>query len=375
MSRIALFFRDGDKVVDSRCREPLRNFRGPSVHSFSSFGCLILVSMVAQLVLAQTVTPSPSPADRFARARQEIQQGHLPDAIATLEKLNEITPAIKGVAHDLGLACYRSGKLVNARQAFSKAIQDDPSDMESIQMLGLTLYRLGQPAAAIPYLERVRQWMPNSGADANYVLGLCYLNSQRYDDARKSFAIQYGVPADSGPAYLLLGNMLMNAHLPELAVGAAQKALQLSPGLPLAHFMIGEVALFKSSAAEAETEFEAERALNPDYSPVYDRLGDVYTRLQEYQQAQEAIMKAISLDTTRTGPFILMGKVLMRRDDAQSATLYLKHAIKMDPSNYMAHTLLGQAYRKLGKEQEAKQELDTASKLQSGNEVKLESVQ
>ena len=40
-------------------------------------------------------------------------------------------------------------------------------------MRGLTLYRLGQPAAAIPYLERVRQWMPNANADANHVLGLC----------------------------------------------------------------------------------------------------------------------------------------------------------------------------------------------------------
>ncbi len=347
------------------------------MRSFLILGCLFLGWIAAQLplALAQTGAPGGSPADEFAHAQQEIQQGHLPEAIAALEKLNQITPAIKGVAHDLGLAYYRGGKLVDARQAFSKAIQDDSSDMESVQMLGLTLYRLGRPAEAIPYLERVRQWMPNSEADANYVLGLCYLNSQRYDDARKSFAAQYGVPAESGPAYLLLGNMLTNAHLPELAVGAAHKALQLSPGLPLAHFMIGEVALFKSSLAEAETEFEAERALNPGYSPVYDRLGDVYTRLQKYQQAQQAIMKAISLDTTRTGPFILMGKVLLRRDDAQSATLYLRHAIKMDPGSYIAHTLLGQAYRKLGKEQEAKQELETASKLQTGNELELQSVQ
>src|ERR1700751_3700042 len=186
------------------------------VRSFLIFRCLVFGGLAAQLALAQTGAQSVSPADQFAHAQQDIQQGHLPEAIATLEKLSQITPAIKGVAHDLGLACYRSGKLVDARQAFTKAIQDDPSDMESIQMLGLTLYRLGQPTAAIPYLERVRQWMPHSDADANYVLGLCYLNARRYDDARKSFATQYGVPAESGPAYLLLGNMLMNAHLPEL---------------------------------------------------------------------------------------------------------------------------------------------------------------
>ena len=103
---------------------------------------LIFGWMAAQLALAQTGAPSISPADQFAHAQQEIQQGHLPEAIATLEKLNQITPAIKGVAHDLGLTYYRSGKLVDAQHAFSKAIQDDSSDMESVQMLGLTLYRL-----------------------------------------------------------------------------------------------------------------------------------------------------------------------------------------------------------------------------------------
>src|ERR1700756_1874200 len=135
------------------------------VRSFLVFRCLVFGGWAPQPALAQTGAQSVSPADQFAHAQQDIKQGHLPEAIATLEKLNQITPAIKDVAHDLGLACYRSGKLVDARQAFNKAIQDDPSDMESIQMLGLTLYRLGEPSAAIPYLERVRQWMPHSDAD------------------------------------------------------------------------------------------------------------------------------------------------------------------------------------------------------------------
>ncbi len=336
---------------------------------------LIFGFIATRLALAQSGTQSPPLSDEFARAQHQIQQGHSAEAIATLEKLNEVKPPVKGVAHDLGLACYRSGRLLEAQQAFGKAIQDDPTDMESVQMLGLALYRLGQPAAAIPYLERVRQWMPNSDADANYVLGLCYMNARRYDDARKAFAAQYGVPAESGPAYLLFGNMLMTADLPELAAPAAKKALQLSPNLPLAHFMLGEVALFKSSPDEALKEFEAERTLNPDYSPVYDRLGDVYTRMGNYQSAQEALMKAISLDTSRTGPFILMGKVLLRRDDPQSAVLYLKHAVKMDSGNYVAHTLLGQAYRRLGNEEEARRELDTAAKIQNANDLKPQPIQ
>jgi tetratricopeptide (TPR) repeat protein len=316
-----------------------------------------------------------SPAEELTQARQDLEHGHSADAIPILEKLTHDNPRQKGVEHDLGLACYRSSKLVEARGAFLQAIADDPEDKESVQMLGLTLYRMGQPAAAIPYLEKVRLWTPHSEADANYVLGLCYLNSQRYDDARKSFAEQYGVQAKSGPAYLLLGSMLMKANLPELAGNAAHKALQLSPGLPLAHYMLGEVALFKSSVEEARTEFEAERTLNPDYAAVYDRLGDVYLRTEKYQEAQQALTRAISLDTSRTGPFILMGKVLLRRSDPQSALLYLKHADKMDSNNYITHTLLGQAYRSLGQEEDARRELDAASKIQASGELKLESPQ
>jgi tetratricopeptide (TPR) repeat protein len=339
----------------------------------------LLISGLLLAALASVRVPpqssSASPTDQLAQAQDYLKHGRNQDALPILEKLNESTPTIKGVAHDLGLVYYRTGKLAEAQKAFARAVQEDPLDKEAVQMQGLTLYRMGQPAAAIPYLEQVRQWMPNSEADANYVLGLCYMNARRYDDARKAFAEQYLVAPDSGAAYLLLGNMLMNANLPELAADAARKALQATPNLPLAHFMLGEVALFKSDVDQATSEFEAERALNPGYAPVYDRLGDVFSRAGKYQEAQEALMKAISLDTSRTGPFILMGKVMLRRSDPQSATLYLKHAEKMDPGNYITHTLLGQAYRAIGHEDEAKQEFETAAKIQAAGELKLQSPQ
>ncbi|MGA3225451.1 MAG: tetratricopeptide repeat protein [Acidobacteriaceae bacterium] len=289
--------------------------------------------------------------------------------------LGQGTPPAKGSSRELGIADYRSGKLIDAERAFAAAMAQDPADLESVQMRGLTLYRLGQPAAAIPYLERVRQWMPNANADANHVLGLAYMNARRYDDARGAFAAQYGVSADSAAAYLLTGEMLLDANLPELAAQNAQKALEISPKLPLAHFMLGEVYLYKSDITHALDQFEQERAINPANPKVYDRLGDVYTRTGQYQQAQEALTRAISLDVSSTGPFIQMGKVFLRRGDPQTAALYLQHALKMDPGNYITHTLLGQAYRSMGKEDDAKKELDAASQIHASNQLKLQPVQ
>lgn len=331
-------------------------------------------AQVASAPSAPTQQTSPSaalPADSSqAEARADLQKGKFADAIALLQQIAATHPRQKGVDHDLGLAYYRSGQLAEARDSFQRAIAADPGDLESVQLEGLTLFRMGQPAAAVPYLERVKQWAPNANADANYVLGLCYLNSQNFDAARGAFASQYGVPADSGAAYLLLARMLVATNLPEQGADAGRKALQVSPALPLAHFLIGEVALFKSDVDGATREFEAERAINPAYAPVYDRLGDLYSRVGNYELAQQCLMKSISLDRSSTGPFILMGKVLLRRNDPQSAVLYLRHAEKMDPSNFITHNLLGQAFRSLGQEQEAKEEFDAAARIHAAEDVK-----
>lgn len=326
-------------------------------------------------------TPSPTPEtsnvqETLTAAHQKLEKGDPQEATAMLEQLvAKGKGSAPSVQHELGIAYYRTGKLVSAEKAFAQAMAEDPNDMESVQMRGLTLYRLGRPADAIPFLERVRQWTPNANADANYVLGLCYLNSQQFNDARKAFANQFGVSSDSGSAYLLLGKMLMQANLPDAAAQAAKKALELTPEIPLAHFLLGEFYLFKSDIGPALHEFEQERTINPANAAVYDRLGDAYTRSGQYQQAQESLAKAISLDTSSTGAFIQMGKVLLRRNDPRTSLLYLQHAEKMDPSNYITHTLLGQAYRSLGRENDAKKELDIAAKIHADNELKLQPAQ
>jgi tetratricopeptide (TPR) repeat protein len=336
----------------------------------------LLLTLIAPVVHGQSAAPQAlQPSATLQSAKLLLDAGHPEEAIIPLRQLAAMQPQVKGAAHALGLACYRTGKLLEARTAFEQAIREDSTDIESVQMEGLVLYRLGQPAAAIPFLERMQQWMPHANADASYVLGLCYLNARRYDDARRAFATQYGMDPASAGAYLILANMLQVANLPELAAEAARKASSLNHGLPLAHFLVGEVDLFKSDLNGALEEFEQERAINPSFAGVYDRLGDTYLRSGKFQEAQTALMKAISLDTSSTGPFILMGKVFLRRDDPQAAAMYLQHAEKMDPSNYMTHTLLSQTYRKLGKEEDAKREIGLASKIHADTELKLQLVQ
>ena len=215
-------------------------------------------------------------------------------------------------------------------------------------MRGLTLFRLGRPAEAIPLLEAAHNWTSQTRADPNYVLALCYIDTQNYDNARKAFATQYGFPPDSAPAYLLAARMLLRREYLPIAQQFASKALELDPQLPLAHSLLGEIALAGQHIDVAIAEFEKERLRNPLDGNIYDRLGDAYTRSGDYIKAQQSLQQALLLEPNSTGPYIQLGKVLLKLQDPVNAMMYLERAERMDPGNYITHSLLGQAYRMIG---------------------------
>jgi predicted Zn-dependent protease len=168
--------------------------------------------------------------------------------------------------------------------------------------------------------------------------------------------------------------MLFRREYVPVAQQFARKALELDPQLPLAHALLGEVALAGEHVDVAIAEFEKERSRNPLDGSVYDRLGDAYTRAGDYAKAQQALQQALLLEPNSTGPYILLGKVLLKREDPVGAVMYLERAEKMDPANYMTHNLLGQGYRALGRTDDASREMQLTQKIQSSAEPKLDQV-
>jgi predicted Zn-dependent protease len=318
---------------------------------------------------AQTAQPAPTsvqaPADDLTAIRALIDKGHVTEALQQLDALAAQKPDAPGVQRLRGVALYSQNNFAEADRAFAVALQQDSKDVESAQMRGLTLYRLGKPAEAIIALQNARDWSAKSKVDPSYVLALCYMDVHRFDDARHAFAHQYGFEPDSAAAYLLTGRMLLRREIVQPAQEAARKALTLNPQIPLAHLLLGEIALSQQHLDEAVAELEKERTINPLNGSVYDRLGDAYSRANEYEKAQQSLQRAMLLEPNSTGPYILLGKVLLRRQDPVSAATYLERAEKMDPANYMTHSLLGQAYRAMGKSEDATREAATAQKLQT----------
>lgn len=322
-----------------------------------TLGTVFLVVAFSALAICQT-------PDALSEAEQLVKQGRLDQALKLLTPLSSISPEPKGAEYLRGLVLYEQGNLQEAATAFAKAVAQDPNDLEAMKMEGASLFRLGKATDAIPLLEKAQQSTQQMNVDPQYVLGLCYIDTSRYDDARHAFAVQYDFPPDSASAYLLEGRMLLRRQYLPAAEKSTRKAIELKPDLPFAHLQLGQIALARNDLSEALSQFIAERDLNPMSGMVYDRLGDAYIRSGDYNNARKSLDRAVLLEPTLNIPYILLGKVLLEQDDPIMATMYLKHAIDIDAKNSMAHALLGRAYRSLGRTEDAVTELRTAAKLQ-----------
>jgi tetratricopeptide (TPR) repeat protein len=333
------------------------------------FAWLFCLYSAAQSVVLQErpnlpSAPSASGDSAFVAPRRLLQQGKNEEAIAQLQQIQAVNPGLRGLAHELGIAYYKSGDYVKAIDALRKAASEDPRDDEAVQLLGLSNYLAGRPADAIPLLEKVQGWYPRANVDASYILGVCYIQTKDYPQARKAFARMFDVAPESAAAYLFTARVLLRQEFDPIAEEYANKAIALDPKLPLAHFFLGELHLYKSKIPEAITDFQAELAINPGHAATYYKLADAYTRVQKFDEAERLLQRSIWLDSTSTGAYILLGKVLEKKGEAQLAARALQHALSVDPNNSVAHHLLGQAYQDMGRTADAERERRASQQLQ-----------
>jgi tetratricopeptide (TPR) repeat protein len=315
-----------------------------------------------------TAAESEAASPDYAQVRRLSQEGKHDEALAQLRELQTKNPNLKAIDHEFGVIYYKKGDYQQSMISLKKALESDPADREATQLLGLSYYLTGHAAEAIPYLEKVQTWFPRSNVDASYILGTCYIQAKDYDRARHAFATMFSVAPDSSAAYLFTARMLLRQEYDPVAEQYAQKAVALDPRLPLAHFLLGELFLYKSRIEEGIAEFQKELVVNPGHAATYYKLADAYTRIQKWEDAEQLLQRSIWLDATSTGPYILMGKVLLKKGEVELAARTLQHAATMDPNNSITHHLLGQAYRELGRQEDAQRELREAERLHSSSD-------
>lgn len=317
------------------------------------------------LVLALPASGADDPvAAAVAEARALLDQDKPQAALARLKDVDAADPRVPLVT---GVAQYHAGDAAAAVATLTPLVatlaKGTPERREAVQVLGLSNYLAGHLVAARPLLEETREWAKDN-LELNQILGNVYIETQKPDGARECFAHAYGVPADSAAAHLLAAQMMIRVEQEVMAAAELKQALGKNPKLPQVHFLLGQQALFRGQLDEALRLTRQELDVNPANAMAWAQLGDAYSRQMHWDEATAALQKSIWINPYYSAPYILLGRAYMKKNQPATAEGMLRRAISYDPNNKSAHYLLGQVLQRLGRDDEARREMDAAAALQ-----------
>jgi tetratricopeptide (TPR) repeat protein len=331
------------------------------VRSRRAVDALVAVCVATVIVSAQSVAPPAA----LTEARTLIDAGKAAAAIEKLRALGD--QADPRVAELLGVAYYHAGDAAHAIETLQPVVtrlaEGSAERREAVQVLGLSHYLAGHIAESIPYLEEIRAAVPGDMKLA-YALAMAYAQTRQADKARDSIARTFRLPSDSAAAYLLTGQMMNRLELEDLAEASLKQALAKDPKLPEVHYLLGQIAIFRSRLDEGLALMRDELALNPAHAMALYWIGDVYSRQAKWDQAIAALQQSIWINPYFSGPYILLGKAYAKTAQPGTAEEMLRRAIQYDPNNKAAHYLLAQLLQQAGRTEEAQKEFAIAARLQ-----------
>jgi tetratricopeptide (TPR) repeat protein len=138
------------------------------------------------------------------------------------------------------------------------------------------------------------------------------------------------------------------------------EAIAANPKLPGVYFELGSL-LYDSSdeklQAEAEAQFQAALAANPNDEKSQLMLGKIAERKGDLKAAYAADSRAVAMQPDDPDACAELAKILIDMNQPDKALPLLNHAVAIDPMNYTAHYRLSSLDRALGKPEEARKEL------------------
>lgn len=126
---------------------------------------------------------------------------------------------------------------------------------------------------------------------------------------------------------------------------------------------------------EALTAWQAVETLQPDYSHLQLRLGEVQLGLGRPDRAWASLQQALEQEPESAAVYFALGELARQRGERHEAFEHYQVAAQLDPQHGQAWFRLGQIYQQARKPQEATQAFRRAAKLMPAETTELAQIQ
>ena len=330
----------------------------------------------ATAAMQQAVTLRPDyPEAIFVLAGLNLRLGKMQPAVLALEDLLRKHPDIPE-AQTLLVQSYRAlGRLDDAAAFCRQLIKNYPQYSNNYYILGSILRQQQKNQEAREAFEKAIELAPDNLNPVDELV-IMDLLEKRYDSAGQRVEAQLKKNPQSAGAHLLAAKISLARGGPEDAARAEselKKTIELDPNLTVAYDLLVSAYLQRNQSAEALKQLAAEQEQNPDNPRPLLMTAVIYEQMKGYQKARDAYEKALTIAPNSVlGLNNLAYLYAEHLDQLDKAYELAQKARSLQPDNGMISDTLGWI---LFKRREYPQALelieDSASKFPNNPEVQF----
>jgi tetratricopeptide (TPR) repeat protein len=236
----------------------------------------------------------------------------------TTEKVPEVRPAEAG-GPEAGIALPR----------LYEAVRLSPDDVEARHALAVALHQSGRSNEALEHFEKIAELQPEA---LRFVeLGAIYVAVSKADEARAAF----------------------------------ERALESSPGHPIALHHLGNLAEARGDMSEAISLYRQAVENDPSYMIAHFHLAEALRNSGQLEAAYRSYEAVVRLEPTCLpdletfdAALFQLGSLDLQMGASERAVEFLTLLVESVPDHPRAHLLLARALRRLGREEEARREME-----------------
>ena len=205
-----------------------------------------------------------------------------------------------------------------------------------MEMLGLSMMRLGEMEQAIDFLEMATQTAPQQRL-SHHNLGIAYREHGKLDAAEAALRHAITLDPQATDSLSSLGNVLRAKKQYTEAIALHQRATSLNPNDAELWSNLGTAHQHNKQYKEAEAAFENALTLEPKRAELHYNYGNTLLADRQLENAEQAFLAALTLEPTHPKAMTNLGSALREQGKHEAAQAMFRKVLERDPDDADAH--------------------------------------
>jgi tetratricopeptide (TPR) repeat protein len=299
--------------------------------------------------------------------QRAFQSGNYERAMAFLDSAEAAAPRAPVVFFNRGRVYTALNRFGDAREAFRRALELEPSYPEARQRLGDIAYQHGNLSKALTLYRQ--ETAIDSSAQLYVNIGMIYAKLGKADSARMAYEAAVSLDSMDASAHMMYGQFLEETGDLDAALTHSRKALSIEPDRPNYQFAVGSQLFQLGRLEDAAQHLRQAADGRLLHYPAQYNMGQVLMRLGRDEEAERYLTRAdsarqlmdqittaqdvASRDPNAVENWIRLGELFRQAGERSRAVQAFNRAASLEPTNLAAHNRLGEMMLADGKTQQA----------------------